>query len=62
MKKLHSIVPYPGSYSWTAPSGSRYTVTDEGPCYTVFRNGEFIGAIDGADDLDTFGKMNHFPG
>lgn len=60
MKKLHEVVPYSGAYSWTAPSGSRYTVTDEGPCYTVFLNGEFIGAIDGADDLDTFAAANHY--
>lgn len=60
MKKLHSVVPYPGSYSWTTSSGTCYTVTDEGPCYTVFRNGEFIGAIDTADELDAFAAANHY--
>lgn len=62
MKKLHEVVPYPGSYSWTTPAGHLLTVTDDGPCYGIFRDGECIGAIDGVDDLDTFGKMNHFPG
>lgn len=62
MKKLHSVFFEYDCYSWTTPNGSRFTVIDDGPCYTVFRNGKFIGAIDGTDDLDIFGVANHFPG
>lgn len=48
---------FPCAASWTH-GGSTYVVTDEGICYIVKRNGEYIGAIDGYHDLDTFAAAN----
>lgn len=50
---------FPCAASWTH-GGSTYVVTDEGTCYIVERNGEYIGAIDGCRDLDTFAATNHW--
>lgn len=51
---------YPCAASWTTPSGSRITVTDAGICYGVEYNGDYIGAIDSAADLDEFATVNHY--
>lgn len=50
---------FPCAASWTH-GGSTYVVTDEGICYIVERNGEYIGAIDGYRDLDTFAAANGY--
>lgn len=50
---------FPCAASWTH-GGSTYVVTDEGICYIVELNGEYIGAIDGYHDLDTFAAANHW--
>lgn len=51
---------FPCAASWTH-GGSTYVVTDEGICYIVELNGEYIGAIDGYRDLDTFAAANGWP-
>ena len=51
---------YPCAAIWTTPRGSKITVIDAGICYVVMRNGEYIGAIDSDDDLDTHAATNHY--
>lgn len=49
---------FPCAASWTTPRGSKIAVKDEGICYIVELDGEYIGAIDGYRDLDTFAAAN----
>lgn len=49
---------FPCVATWTTPRGSKIAVKDEGICYIVERDGEYIGAIDSAHDLDTFAAAN----
>lgn len=50
---------YPCAASWTH-GGSKITVKDEGICYIIECNGEYIGAIDDDTDLNTFAAVNGY--
>lgn len=51
---------FPCVATWTTPRGSKIAVKDEGICYIVELDGEYIGAIDGYRDLDTFAAANGY--
>lgn len=51
---------FPCVATWTTPRGSKIAVKDEGVCYIVERDGEYIGAIDGCRDLDAFAAANRW--
>ena len=51
---------FPCGATWTTPRGSKIAVKDEGICYIVELDGEYIGAIDSAHDLDAFASANGY--
>ena len=51
---------FPCVATWTTPRGSKIAVKDEGTCYIVELNGEYIGSIDSAHDLDAFAAANSY--
>lgn len=50
---------FPCVATWTA-HGSQIAVKDEGICYIVELDGEYIGAIDSAYGLDAFAAANGY--
>ena len=50
---------FPCVATWTT-RGSKIAVKDEGICYIVEIDGEYIGAIDSAHDLDAFAAANGY--
>ena len=50
---------FPCIATWTT-HGSKIAVKDEGICYIVELDGEYIGAIDSAHDLDAFAAANGY--
>ena len=50
---------FPCVATWTT-HGSKIAVKDEGICYIVELDGEYIGSIDSAHDLDAFAVANGY--
>lgn len=59
-EKIAAIESGEYAVTWTTPDGSIMKAADYGPYYVAYRNGEPMGAIDTADDLDTFAAANHY--
>ena len=51
---------FPCVATWTTPRGSKIAVKEEGICYIVELDGEYIGAIDSVHDLDAFAAANGY--
>lgn len=51
---------FPCVATWTTPRGSKIAVKDDGICYIVELEGEYIGSIDSAHDLDAFAAANGY--
>ena len=59
-EKIAAIESGEYAVTWTTPDCSIIKAPAYGPYYVVYRNGEPMGAIDTADDLDTFAAANHY--
>ena len=51
---------FPCVATWTTPRGSKIAVKDDGICYIVELEGDYIGAIDSPHDLHAFASANAY--